>query len=100
MYAIFYKAIDIYSSKKSGSYLQVENEKKSRRSWASAKLDVDWSPFVTHPCDNAVEKIWFEGPYCFTQCSVTKNIEKWIVENPEHKAKKLTLVQKILANKP
>ena len=75
------------SSKKSGSYLQVESQTQKRRSWAPSELDRDWSPFVKVPCTNAVEKIWFEGSYCFTQCSVTKKIERWFIQNPEGDAK-------------
>lgn len=74
------------SSKKSGSYLQIPQQ-SNRRSWAPSKIEMDWTPFLSEPCEHEPEKIYFEDEHCVTQCSVTKKIERWFIQNPEGDAK-------------
>ena len=74
------------SSSKKGSRLEVP-QKNNRRSWAPSKLEMDWTPFLSEPCLHEPKKIYFDGDYCVTQCSVTEKIEKWIIQNPDGDAK-------------
>lgn len=70
------------SQPKVGSYISVDGTKKVRRRSFIPEGTLDWTPFLSKPCEHAVKNsIRFDNNHCITECE-TGNIEAWHIINP------------------